>query len=129
MLIRTLDEIEGTERDVRAPTFVSRRLLLRRDGMGFSFHDTVLRAGSETVMCYRHHVEAVYCIEGEGELEIMPEGDVYRIGPGTLYAVDDHERHRLRATTDLRMLCVFRPPLSGLEAHAAQGAYPLLDED
>jgi hypothetical protein len=34
MIVRRLDETEGTERDVRGDGWASRRLLLRDDGMG-----------------------------------------------------------------------------------------------
>lgn len=127
MIVRRLTDIEQTDRNVRAPTFVSRRFLLARDGMGFSFHDTVLEAGTTTDMWYRHHLESVYCIEGEGELTNKESGEVFKIGPGTLYALDGHEQHRLRAITDLRMMCVFNPPLTGAEVHDEDGAYPLLE--
>ena len=128
MIVRRLDEIAGTDRDVDAPTFKSRRLLLRSDGMGFSFHDTVLYAGSETYIWYKHHLEAVYCIEGEGELEDLDNGVTHEIRPGTFYALDGHERHYLRATKDLRMMCVFSPALTGKEVHDDEGVYPLLGE-
>lgn len=126
MIVRRLDQIMGTERDVAGPSFRSRRLLLARDGTDFSFHDTVLHAGTVTSMWYRHHVEAVYCIEGTGELENLETGDVHAVAPGTFYCLDGHERHRLRADTDLRMMCVFTPPLTGDEVHDDDGAYPLL---
>lgn len=128
MIVRTLEEIQSTERNVQAPTFTSRRLLLGKDGMGFSFHDTVLYAGSETYIWYKHHLEAVYCIEGEGQVEVIPDGPVIEIRPGTMYALDGHEKHYLRAKTDLRMMCVFNPPLTGKEVHDEQGVYPLLME-
>lgn len=129
MIVRRLEEIQGGEQDVPAPTFHSRRFLLSRDKMGFSFHDTVLYAGTETRMWYRHHVEAVYCIEGEGTLENLEDGRVYDIRPGTMYALDGHEKHILRAKTDLRMVCVFNPPLTGKEVHDDEGVYPLLLDD
>lgn len=124
MIVRTLAQIEGSERDVEAPTWRSRRLLLASDGMGFSLHDTVLAAGTDTEMCYLHHVEAVYCIAGEGELQELPDGRTWPIAPGTLYALDGHERHVLRAKTELRMVCVFDPPVTGREVHGDDGAYP-----
>jgi L-ectoine synthase len=129
MIVRTLEEIGSTERNVEAPTFTSRRLLLRKDGMGFSFHDTILYAGSETHIWYKHHLEAVYCVDGEGELEVIPDGPVIQIRPGTMYALNGHERHYLRARTDLRMMCVFTPPLTGQEVHDEEGVYPLLLEE
>jgi L-ectoine synthase len=124
MIVRTLGEVEGTERDVSAPNWRSRRLLLAGDGMGFSLHDTILHAGTETEMCYLHHVEAVYCIAGEGEVQVLPDGPAWPIAPGTLYGLDGHERHVLRAKTELRMVCVFNPPVTGREVHAENGAYP-----
>lgn len=126
MIVRTLGEIRGTERDVEAPTFRSRRFLLAEDGMGFSFHDTVLFAGTRTEMRYAHHLEAVYCIEGEGRLTDLGTGEVHAVGPGSLYALDQHDHHALEAVTDLRMMCVFTPPLTGKEVHDEEGAYPLL---
>ncbi|MGH0029646.1 MAG: ectoine synthase [Myxococcota bacterium] len=124
MIVRRLDELCDTDREVAAPNWVSRRFLLAKDGMGFSMHDTVLHAGTETEMEYKHHVEAVYCIEGEGEIQLLPDGPTWAIRPGTLYALDGHERHVLRAKSRLRMVCVFNPPVTGTEVHGADGAYP-----
>jgi L-ectoine synthase len=124
MIVRHLDELRGTDREVEASTWVSRRFLLAGDGMGFSMHETVLHAGTETEMEYKHHVEAVYCIGGEGEIQLLPDGPSYAIRPGTLYALDGHERHVLRAKSALRMVCVFNPPVTGREVHGPDGAYP-----
>lgn len=129
MIVRRLEEIEETPRSVHAPTFVSRRFLLKDDGLGFSFHHTVLYAGSETYIHYKHHLEAVYCVAGEGELEDLDNGVTHPIRPGTFYALDGHERHNLRATSDLHMMCVFSPALTGKEVHGEDGAYPLIEEE
>lgn len=128
MIVKTLDEIIGTDADVRGPTFASRRFLLAKDKMGFSLHDTVLYAGTETLIWYKNHLEAVYCIEGEGELEVLPDGPTYQIKPGTMYALNNHEKHHLRAFKDLRVVCVFNPPLTGKEMHDEEGTYPLIEE-
>lgn len=126
MIVRNLDDVVGTDADVRGPTFASRRLLLARDGMGFSLHDTVLEAGTETHIWYAHHVEAVYWIDGEGEVELVDTGERWPIRPGTMYALDGHEKHRLRAHTRMRAICVFNPALTGAEVHDGDGTYPLL---
>jgi len=126
LIFRTLEDMAETEREVHAPTFVSRRMLLGKDGMGFSFHDTLLYGGMETRIWYKHHLEAVYCIEGTGEIESLEDGKIYGIRPGTMYALDKHDRHILRAITDLRMVCVFTPPLTGQEVHDEEGTYPLM---
>lgn len=128
MIVRTLDEIAHTDRDVHADTWRSRRLLLARDGQSFSMHDTILYAGTETIMWYAHHVEAVYCVEGEGELVNDDTGETHKLADGTLYLLDGHEHHRVRARTNLRMVCVFTPPVTGREVHDETGAYPLLTD-
>ncbi|GAA4919542.1 L-ectoine synthase [Stackebrandtia albiflava] len=127
-VIGTEDDVLGNDRDVAEGTWRSRRLLLARDGVGFSLHDTVLFAGTETSMWYANHVEAVYVIEGEGELTDRETGEKYRLSPGTMYLLDGHERHTLRAHTDVRTVCVFNPPVTGREVHDENGVYPLLTE-
>lgn len=127
MIVRTLANILGSDREVDAATWTSRRLLLKDDQMGFSMHDTLIKAGTETPMWYRNHLEAVYCIAGDGEIETLDDGKRYPIGPGTIYALDKNDRHILRARTELRMICVFNPPITGKETHDADGAYPTED--
>jgi L-ectoine synthase len=129
MIVRSLEELEGTARAVDTPNWISRRFLLARDGTAFSLHDTKIRAGTETYMWYAHHVEAVYCVGGEGTLEDLGTGKAYDIVDGTMYALDGHEKHILRARTDMRMVCVFTPPLTGREVHDKDGVYPLIREE
>lgn len=127
MLIHSLDEIKDTERQVlpEDKTWLSRRLLLKKDGLGFSFNDTIVFAGTELHVWFKNHLEACYCIEGEGEVETLVDGKIYPILPGTLYAVDKHDKHILRAKTDLRLICIFSPALTGKEVHDEDGSYPL----
>ena len=40
MIVRTIDEIIGTENETTAETWSSRRFLLKKDGMGFSYSET-----------------------------------------------------------------------------------------
>jgi L-ectoine synthase len=56
MIVRTLEEVAGTERDVAGEGWRSRRLLLRRDQLGFSLHDTTVEAGSVLHLQYKHHL-------------------------------------------------------------------------
>lgn len=130
MIVRSLDEIEGTDRDVTAETgtWRSKRIVVAKDAVGFSVHETVMFAGTETSMWYANHVEAVYCVEGEGELTDDETGIRYQISPGVLYLLDGHERHTMRPKTDLRFVCVFNPPVTGREVHDENGVYPLLTE-
>lgn len=126
MIVKHLIDVIHTKDDIDTLTWNSRRLLLMKDGMGFSMHDTLIKAGTETLIWYRNHVEAVYCIEGEGEIEVVG-GKVYPIEAGTLYALDGNEKHLLRAKSQMRMVCVFNPPLTGDEVHDADGVYPIVE--
>jgi len=125
MIVRQASERAGTSFDVDTPTWSSVRLLVKQDGVGFSLHDTRIKANTETEIWYKHHIEAVYCIEGEGEIEVLESGRVYAITPGTLYVLNGHEKHLLRGKSEMRMICVFNPPTTGQEVHDADGVYPL----
>jgi quercetin dioxygenase-like cupin family protein len=128
MIVRTLEEVIGTEREVEGPGWTSRRLVLAAEQVGFSLHDTVVHAGAEITMWYADHVEAVYVIEGHGELVDAETGDTHPLEPGVMYLVDAHQHHTLRAHTEFRAVCVFNPALTGGEVHDENGAFPLLTE-
>lgn len=125
MLVRTLDQARQTDRLVTSTTWDSCRLLLKNDNMGFSFHITRLFSGTETRMHYQNHLEAVFVMEGEGELENLDDGKIYPLRPGTLYMLDRHDRHVVRVSKQITCACVFNPPLHGKEVHDESGAYPL----
>jgi L-ectoine synthase len=125
MIVRNIQDIIGTENEVSTETWTSRRVLLKKDGMGFSFHETIIFPGTETHIWYQNHVEAVFCIEGDGEIETVADGKVYKLGPGVVYALNNNDEHYLRGGKEpLRVICVFNPPLSGQEVHDADGVYP-----
>src|SRR5262245_31077083 len=111
MIVRSLREITGTDREVKGPTWTSRRLVLAEEKVGFSLNDTVVEAGTELEMWYANHIEAVYVIEGRGELVDHETGAKHRLEPGMMYLVDAHQHHTLRAHTEFRAVCVFNPPL------------------
>jgi len=126
VIVRSFDELTDTDRHVKTPNWHSKRIVLARDGAGFSVHETVLDAGSVNDFWYAHHVEAVFVVEGEGELTDKDNGRTYRLGPGSLYLLDGHEHHQLRPRTRMRTICVFNPPVTGAEVHDENGVYPLI---
>ncbi|MEQ8263376.1 ectoine synthase [Pseudohaliea sp.] len=131
MIVRTLAEAQASGRRIVSPdnNWESTRMLLRNDNMGFSFHITTIYAGADFRMHYKNHLESVYCVSGEGEVETLADGKKYPIAPGTLYILDKHDEHILRAFSEMTMACVFNPPLSGKEVHNAEGAYELDAEE
>jgi len=125
MIVRTLADAEKSARCVVSENWESVRLLLKGDSMGFSFHITTIYAGTETPIWYQNHLESVYCMDGEGEVETVTDGKIHPIKPGTIYVLDKHDKHLLRAKTQMKLACVFNPPLNGTEVHDENGVYPL----
>ena len=123
MIVKNLND----SHTVCGDNWQSVRMLLSQDNMGFSFHITTIYAGTETPIHYQNHLESVYCIEGEGEVELVDTGEVFKITPGTVYALDKHDKHLLRSTQEMTLACVFNPPLQGTEVHDKDGVYPLIE--
>lgn len=129
MFLRKLKDIIGTERDVDTEGWNSRRLILKNDNMGYSVHDTIIKEGAELHLWYKHHLEAVYLIEGKGQIKDLKTGEVHDLETGTIYALNDNDKHILSANqgTHMRMVCVFNPPVTGTEVHDEDGAYVIAD--
>jgi len=130
VIVRHLNDALKTERRIVSPdgNWESTRLLLKDDKMGYSFHITTIYEGADFQMHYQNHLESVYCISGEGEVETLADGKIYPITPGTLYSLDKNDKHILRAFKEMKMACVFNPPLNGKEVHNDEGAYELIAE-
>jgi L-ectoine synthase len=124
MIVRTLASILNTAAHAKGEAWESRRILLAKDGLGYSLHDTICKAGTTQRLQYKNHVETNYVIEGQGAVTNVATGETWALGPGTVYVLDHHEAHDLRADTDLRIICVFTPALTGQETHDASGSYP-----
>jgi len=69
LIVRTLDEITDTGADIKTENWRSKRIILAKDGVGFSVHETTLYAGTASEFWYANHVEAVFITSGEGEIE------------------------------------------------------------
>jgi len=124
MIIRKLKDIRKSDRNVKSNGWESARLLLKEDGMGFSFHVTTLYAGARIEMEYKHHLEAVLVLKGTGTIEDLATGETHQLAPGVLYALNENDRHIVRPDTNILTACVFNPPVTGREVHDETGAYP-----
>lgn len=115
MFLRKKDEITPVEWG----NGTSHRLLTASDKMGFTVAHTIVNAGTESKLQYRRHLEACYCIGGSGQVCSADGTKVLDIRPGTIYALDQHDAHLLRANDkeDLELISVFNPALDGKERH------------
>lgn len=117
MIIRKLDDIIESKREIPWGNGSSRRFLISEDNMGYSLTDTIINEGTTSLLEYKNHLETCYCIEGEGEVITTKEGKVHPIKPGTMYALDKNDQHYLVAHSTMRLICVFSPALVGNERH------------
>jgi L-ectoine synthase len=111
--------------DVACPKggFVSYRYVLKDDGMGFGLHKTMIPRGDVQHWHYTKHLEACFCVSGYGELTNLATGDVHGIGPDDCYLLDSHDDHAFQALTDVILISVFNPPVTGAEVHKEDGSY------
>lgn len=124
MIIRSADDVTGTEHEVSGERWTSRRILTATDEMGFSLNDVSLEPGFEMNLEYRHHLEACYVVSGDMEITDLASGREHAIGPGGVYAMDLHDRHVARSPRGARVVCIFNPALRGTERHVDGGYEP-----
>jgi len=128
MIVRTIDEITDTDADIKTENWRSKRIVLAKENVGFSVHETTLYAGTVNRFWYANHIEAVFVVEGEGEITDLATGQTHELRPGSLYLLNDHDKHEVRPRTQMRTVCVFNPPITGREVHDEHGVYPLVTE-
>ena len=102
----------------------SARYLLKSDNVGFTITMTEVCAGQVLTLEYKHHIEANLIIDGSAVLTDLKDDSRFELGAGDMYALDQHDRHKLQAITNLKLVCVFTPALTGKETHDKDGSYP-----
>lgn len=124
MIVRTVEQLKQTPNHVVTENWKSTRLIVKSDGLGYSVHHTVIPEGHEVHCHYKSHFETNYCIAGEGEVFAADTGETFSLKVGTVYALDLHDKHVVRAVKgDLHLVCVFNPPIQGNETHNDHGGY------
>jgi mannose-6-phosphate isomerase-like protein (cupin superfamily) len=117
----------GKERKVSCPNggFISNRILLDEDNMGYTMTKTVIPVAGKQTWHYKNHLESCYCMSGKGILTNTDTGKEHIIEPDTTYVLDRNDHHCFEAIEEVTLLCVFNPPLSGNEIHEIDGSYPI----
>jgi L-ectoine synthase len=124
VIVRNLSQVEGTRADARGDGWRSLRMLTRADGLGFTITHTTVEAGMRAELEYRNHLEACLCVDGALEIHDLETGERHVVGPGTVYALDRHDKHTVNALERTTLVCVFAPALVGDETHDESGGYP-----
>jgi L-ectoine synthase len=125
MIIFQNDELKNVGREYHSKSgdFISRRFLLKKDGVPFTMTETIIKAGAVMEMEYKNHIEACYCVEGNGVLVNKMTGENFQVQKGFFYCLDQHDPHQFQAKTQCTLICVFNPPLNGDEDHLSDGSY------
>lgn len=125
MKVIKLSDLINTEREVFCPKggFVSRRYLLAKDGAGFSVTNTLIPVNGKQYWHYKNHLEACLCIKGKGKLYNKITNETFDIVPNTMYYLDKNDPHEFEALEECELICIFNPPLNGLEIHKKDGSY------
>ncbi len=115
------------ERIIKCPKggFISNRILLESDNVGFSLTRTIIPVGKKNFWHYKNHYESNTCIAGHGWLENANTKERFEIKPGITYVIDKYDPHYLEADEEITLICVFNPPLEGNEIHDEEGNYKL----
>jgi ParB-like chromosome segregation protein Spo0J/quercetin dioxygenase-like cupin family protein len=117
-------ELES-ERIVNCPKggFISNRILLESDGMGYTMTKTVIPVNGKQFWHYKNHLESCYCISGKATLTNALTNEEFHIEADTTYVLDKNDPHYFEAHEETILICVFNPPLNGREVHNDDGSY------
>lgn len=79
MIVKPLEDVYDTKGEMHVDRWHSLRLLHLEDGLGVTLTDSILEEGFEMVLWQKSHVEACYCLEGEGTVEEFDPGTVCEV--------------------------------------------------
>lgn len=120
VVVRSVDEIIGSDRDVFWGNGYSRRLLVRKDGFGFALCVTQGNPDTSSPLQYRNHVESCYYVAGTGEY--VWEGGRHPIdtngGVSTVFVMNEHDAHHMVVKEESTCLSIFSPAIEGHESHS-----------
>ena len=117
VLMKSLGEVVGSDRNVPFQGGYSRRFLASPDGYNISFHNTLVYASFNAHLHYPNNIEANYFIKGQGEY-VWKNGQQqfdFEKHHGTMLLVE-HDAHEVKTgASDSIAICLFFPPLKGTE--------------
>ncbi|XP_072043215.1 L-ectoine synthase-like [Amphiura filiformis] len=123
-VMRSFQDILGTDRDIDFGGGYSRRLLLKSDGFLVGFCITSINPGAAIKMQYRNHLEACYYYTG-GKATYSFDDEKVAVetkiddANGTMMIMNKHDKHTLtvNATENAECISLFYPVIDGKEIH------------
>ena len=124
MKIINSDSMEK-ERVIKFHAGESKRIVLKKDNMGFGLTKTTIHPEAGKVFQhYKNHDEACYCVSGYAILTDV-DGNEFGISSGVTYILDKNDPHYFEAMEETVLICAWNPPLIGKEVHREDGSYSL----
>ncbi|XP_038069396.1 uncharacterized protein LOC119738561 [Patiria miniata] len=122
-VVRSLSEIDGSERDVDWGNGHSWQYLLQPDGFPLGIHKTRLYPMTSSKLAHQHHIESVYYTSGSVTYKWQDTSGAWvnqssRIDAenGTNYLLNEHDSHILENHANISdCICILYPVLSGKE--------------
>ena len=118
-IVRSLEDIRGTQREIYWGNGYSKRLLIQEDGLGFAFCITTGNSHTDSLIQYRNHFESCYYLSGTGEYEWDSGSHPIKTGDnwGTVFIMNNNDTHHMRIRDESVCLSIFTPPIEGHECH------------
>lgn len=105
---------------------ISRRIILKKDNLGFGItRTTIFPERGKVFQHYKNHQEICYCVKGEALLTCFETGKEFYITEGDTYILSENEPHYFEALEETILICAWNPPLTGKETHRKDGSYSL----
>ncbi|XP_022098940.1 uncharacterized protein LOC110983737 [Acanthaster planci] len=122
-VVRSLAEIDGTERDVDWGNGHSWQYLLKPDGLPLGISKTRLNPVTSSKLAHQHHTESVYYTSGRVTYKWQDTSGTWvnhsskvDAGNGTNVLLNDHDRHILENHEEYsNCISIFYPALTGKE--------------
>ena len=115
-----------SDRVVNFHAGISRRIILKKDNLGFGItRTTIFPEHGKVFQHYKNHQEICYCTKGVGLLTCAETGKEFYIREGDTYILAENEPHYFEALEECVLICAWNPPLTGKEIHREDGSYSL----
>lgn len=119
LLMKSLDEVTDSDRNVPFEDGLSRRFLAAPDGYNISVHNTFCSSSFSKHLQYLNNKELVYVIKGQGEY-VWQNGQCRHDFDsekhhGTMFLVGNNAHKMTIGARDTIAICLFYPPLMGNE--------------
>ena len=127
MFVRKIDDLIGSDKAEKrtdgGSVLQGVHPLTREDRCGFSISDYSIKGPWNQDLQYKNHMEINFIVAGQVEILDLTGDKSWQITAGMIYIVGPKDRHRFSSPSDIHLISIFNPAISGTEKHDADGAF------